>query len=196
MAKKEQDAQKTTDSTDSIESTINLVNMEDGTSVNFGARAKVLSSQSVTDTDFSITFNIANGKQVHYQFKGDTNLLLEMAAFGAANKVKQACAGLKQFDELEAMITAKVAEMQEGIFVSRTGGKVAVALSQLEVAYARVHKIDITTTEGINQVAEFFASLDKEGKAAVRKQGRIQIELAKLQLEAKEAEYKEVESEV
>lgn len=193
MAKNQEVEQTQTQTTETNEGTINLVKMEDGSSVNFGARAKVLSTQTVTDTSFSLTFNIGNGKQVHYDFKGDTNLLLEMAAFGAANKVKQACAGLAKFEELEAMITAKVAELSEGIFVSRSGGKVSVALSQLQVAYARVNKIDISTTDGINEVATYFDSLDKEGKAALRKQGRIQIELAKLQLEAKEAEYSQEE---
>lgn len=187
MAKKDQNVEESTVVEAPKAKVINLVTMNDGSQKNFGERNKLLSDSSTTETGFSIVFHVSNGEQVVYDFSGDTSLLLEMAAFGAASKIKQAVTGEKDVNKLAALIKDKIEEFHQGSFVNRVTGQLTTSLSQIQVAYARVHGIDITTTEGVAKVNAIFAAMTKEDKSALAQQGKIKLEIAKLRLEAAEA---------
>jgi hypothetical protein len=171
---------------------INLITMQDGTQKNFGNRGKLLSSEAVNETDFSVTFHISTGEQVVYNFKGDTKLLLTMAAFGAASKVKSSCSGLKQ-EEIKSIIDAKLKEFDEGDFIGRTTGELTQVLSQIQLAWATVNGIDTSTSEGVAKVNAIFTAMSKEDKSDLYKLPKIQIELAKLKLAAAQAALEESE---
>lgn len=190
MAKKGVEVQETVDSTETKVKkvkAINLVTMEDGSTKNFGERTKLLADHDVSDTSFKVTFHLSNGQQIVYNFEGDTNLLLEMAAFGASSKIKQACTGEKEADGIAAIINTKIKEFQEGNFVTRTTGQITTSLSQIQVAYARVNDIDVTNSDGVAKVNAIFAAMSKEDKSALYTVGKIKLELARLKLEAAEA---------
>jgi hypothetical protein len=165
---------------------INLVAMADGSQKNFGGRGKLLSTETVNENDFSVVFHIANGEQAVYNFKGDTKLLLAMAAFGASTKIKSACSGLKT-EEIKAIVEAKIKEFDDGDFIGRTTGDLTQVLSQIQLAWAIVNGIDASTSEGVAKVNAIFSAMSKEDKGNLYKLPKIQLELAKLKLAAAEA---------
>jgi hypothetical protein len=160
-----------------------IITMQDGQIKNFGERGKLLSTQEVSEAGFAITFHVVTGEQSTYTFDGDMALLIEMAAFGAASKIKAATAGLEN-EKIKAIIDDKIAEFNLGDFNTRAGGDSVVNLSQIQTAYAIVNSIDINTQEGINKVQAIFAALSKKEKSDLYKNVDIKLELATIQYEA------------
>lgn len=168
---------------------INNVTMTDGSVKNFGERGKLLSSQVVHENGFDLTFHLITGEQI--EFKHETtadSLTLEMAAFGAAAKVKAATAGTKQ-EDLAAVVSAKLEEFKQGLFVTRAaGGEVSTPLSHIQTAYAIVNGIDTTTTEGVATVNAVFAALNKQQRSALYSNPKIKLELVKIQMAKAQAD--------
>lgn len=178
------------------EKVINMVTMVDGTKRNFGERGRLLSSSEITKNGFSITFHVVTGEQVTFTYSQEADLpeiVAEMAAFGVAAKVKAATAGTETKD-LVTVITAKKSEIEDGIFSTRgAAGEIVTPLNQLQTAYAIANGIDVSGKDGIAQVNAVFAELSKEDKSALYKVPAIKLELAKLRLQAAQAELEGVE---
>ena len=160
-----------------------IVTMADGSVKDFGERGKLLSTQETNETGFTLTFHVANGEQVQYVFNGDQTLLIEMAAFGAASKIKAATAG-EPIDKITSVILSKVEEFNNGEFVSRNAGEPVATLSQIQQAYANVNGIDTSTSVGQATVAAIFSAMSKEEKSSLYKNVDIAFELKSIQFEA------------
>lgn len=173
-----------------VEKVVNNVTMQDGSVKNFGAKGKLLSSQDVTTSGFALEFYVVTGEIVKYehQFGNEISALTaEMAAFGAASKIKAATAGSEVAD-LVKVITDKVEEYKQGIFVSRSSnGDNTSALTQIQTAYARVNGLNPEDQTDIAKVNAIFAALTKEEKSALYENIDIQIELAQIRLAAAQA---------
>lgn len=172
------------------EKVINMVTMADGSKLNFGKTGRLLSSTVIRENGFDITFHVVTGEQIHYSYNQEDaipELIAKFAAFGVASKVKASTAGSEVAD-LVTVITAKVQEIEEGIFSERTGsGEITTPLTMLQQAYAVVNGVDVSGKEGIAQVNAVFAELSKEQKSALYKIPAIKLELAKLKLAAAQA---------
>lgn len=165
---------------------INIVQLIDGTSRNFGERTRLLSDKIINQNGFNIKFNLVTGHQFNYSFEiteDNKELLLEMAAFGVDAKVKASTAGVP-LDKLQDLILSKLKDIENGNFVTRASGELTGGLTQLQQAYARVNGLDITKPEDVNKLQAIFAAYSKEEKTDLQKQRKIQIEIAKLRLEA------------
>jgi len=164
---------------------VNMVQLADGTSKNFGKSMKLLSDEDVTETGFKVTFHIITGEQVVYESTDTsaTEFTRQQAAFGVSAKVKASCAGVAP-KELFKVITDKVKDITEGNFASRVTGEATQALSLIQTAYAAVNDIDVSTTEGVAKVNAIFLALSKEEKSALYSNPKIGVKLAQLRLEA------------
>ena len=161
----------------------NVINMQDGNVVNFGSRAKLVSDQTILENGFELVFNVINGVVITYKYVSETPmpaLLAEMAAFGAANKAKNATAGAKTPEDIVAIVNAKIAEFDSGVFVTRGAANLSLSLHQ--EAYANMEGLDKTKIEDVLKVKEFFEGLDKDARAALNKSAGFRKAIAELRL--------------
>lgn len=173
----------TTETQATAENTI-LVIMADGTVRNFGNRGRLLSTEKVSPNGIEVTFHVVTGEQVHFKLEtqGISEFLLEAAAYGFANKAKNATASTK-VEDIAKVIQARVDAYNKGVWTNRApAGESSTSLTQTQTAYAMVKGIDHTTAEGISTVRAIFSALTAEDKANLQKDPQIQVALAELRL--------------
>lgn len=176
-----------------------LVTLEDGSVVNFGARANVLvHSDSETKV---ITFALSNGKKIVWtapEVEGLTPFQVQVYLYGLAAKVKSSLAPLKDLADIEAAIEKQIASIDSGVFILKSNGREAVAkLTNLQKAYASVK----ATTEGfeswanvdapevIEEVLTRWAAFTVSERNSIRKNAYVKLALAPLEAAAaKEAD--------
>jgi hypothetical protein len=179
----------TVETVETVETKQQLVTMTDGSVKNFGDRGRLLSTQVINAEGIEVVFHVVTGEQVTFKLPaaGVSPFILEAAAYGFASKAKNATSGTP-VEQIAATIAARVAEYDKGVWVLRAAsGESLVALSQTQTAYAMVHGIDPTSSEGIAKVNAIFAALTKEAKADLVKAPAIQVAIAKIRLAAAEA---------
>lgn len=171
---------------------INLVTLPSGKTKNFGEKGKLLSDTVFTHdengvvTGFTITFSTKAGTEHTFTSSDDISLLYQAAAFGFSSKAKASTAGVAE-EDLAKVIEAKIAEFNQGQFVTRTGGETTSAISQLQTAYAIVNGLGYETTEDVIKLNAMFSAMSKEEKSGLYKIPKIKLALARIQLAAAES---------
>lgn len=176
----------------------NIVNMEDGSVVNFGTRAKLVSSQNIFENGFELIFSVLSGKVIKYRFTSETpisKLLAEMAAFGAASKAKSATAGAKDVTEIVSIINKKIEEFVNGSFVTRGASAASFVLSLQQEAYADVEGLDKTKPEVVASVKDIFSKMETAERTAFMKRPEVRVAINKLRLAQSIAELAAMEAE-
>ncbi len=175
------------------------VAMQDGSVVNFGARANLLTA---TDGN-TLTFNFSDGKQIKWDVpfvEGLTEFQQTVYLYGIAAKIKSSLAPVK-FDDLEAAINKQIAAINEGNFSLRVAGEASTSLDNWAIAYAIVKAKEAdfshwvvngefnSTPEVVTEVATRWAGFSISEKNGLRKHAYIKLEKAKLDaVDAREAE--------
>ncbi len=176
-----------------------LVTLEDGSVVNFGARANVLVH---SDNEAKvITFALSNGKKITWaapEVEGLTPFQVQVYLYGLAAKVKSSLAPLKDLADIEKAIAKQIASIDSGVFILKSNGREAVAkLTNLQKAYALVKSAttgfesweDVDAAEVITEVIERWEALTVSQRNSIRKNAYVKLELARLDVvSAKEAE--------
>lgn len=198
MAKVKERVESQVESSEVVESTpkkpkvVNLVTLPSGKTKNFGEKGKLLSDTTYTHdengviTGFTLTFSTKTGTEHSFVSTNDMNLLYQAAAFGFASKAKASTAGVAE-EDLPKAIDAKIAEFNQGQFITRTGGETTSAISQLQTAYAMVNGLGYNTSEDVIKLNAIFSAMSKEDKSALYKVPKIKLALAKIQLAAAES---------
>ena len=177
----------------------NIIKMEDGSIVNFGTRAKLVTTVKVEETSFTVVFNLLSSRIITYSYVSSIPLpriLLEMAAFGAASKAKAAASNGSTETEIIEILETKVAEYQEGIFVSRGTTSMSGTLNMTQQAYCVVNGLDPFDPEVVVTTKATFDGMSKEDKAALSKTVPMKVAIGQIRLAQAQAELAAMESEV
>lgn len=166
-----------------------VVKMEDGSEINFGKRAMMLSGTMYREDGkgFEIVFHVFSGKQFRFKVELETPLeqfYLEVLSFGLAQKAKNSCTAAKSADDIEKILQIKLQEYANKDFATRASGETSITLTQEQMAFARWKNMDVDTIETIVNVRAYFAALSKEELQKLRKNPLIQFFKAQIQQEA------------
>jgi hypothetical protein len=168
-----------------------IVTMADGSEVNFGKKANVLTS--VDEATNVLTFKLFTGKIISWVLPfvdGLSGFQKTIYINGLEAKVKSSLAPIK-LPELEAAILKATGTLDQGIFTVRTS-KVG-SLSVEQNAYRIVksieggrhfdstlsHWAELTPTV-VQEVSAVWAGFDKSKRNAIRKDAYIRLEIAQL----------------
>lgn len=168
-----------------------VVTMQDGSTASFGNRARLISEQTIREDGFTIFFKLISGVIIDYVFHCDVGipkLMLEMAAFGAANKAKAATAGLKKVDDIEKTIRLKVEEFTKGIFVTRGAPANSLTLTMTQEAYCDMKQLDKTSSEVVATVKGIFADFSSGEKSTLVTSAAMKVAMGAIRLAQAQAE--------
>jgi hypothetical protein len=165
-----------------------IIICEDGVTRNFGVRTKVLSKHDLTDNGLTVTFAHISGKVANYVFTSETDLpvfIKEAFAFGLESKVKNSLSTKFDDEQTWNTVLTKIEEFNAGRFVNRVTGAVDVEIKllQIEQAWAKVQAIDVSTTEGLSKVRDYFETLTDEQKEALKDDKDIKVAICDIKLE-------------
>ena len=170
---------------------LRIVHFNDGNTIDFGSRAKVITTFSYTENSFTVNFYIVDGRMLSYSYNSEQPLnrfLVEMAAFGAASKAKGSVAGL-ELDEIYTVLVKKIEEFNNEVFISRGSGSTSTVLTLEQEAYATINGIDLSNVENILVVKDIFENMSEDDKKAFRTSKEVKLAIAKIRLARLEAEF-------
>jgi len=166
-----------------------IVKMEDGSEVNFGKRANLLTSVDGT----IVSFKLFSGKVIAWEVEGIdelTDFQKTVYIFGLTEKVKSNIASVKDVAELEIAIHRQVASLSSGVFYTRGTSSSAVVLDNLQKAWATVksgqegfeHFIDYAEPTVSREIATLWSEMTRPAKNLIRKNVYVVVAKAKLDL--------------
>lgn len=166
-----------------------IVEMEDGSEVNFGKRANLLTSVDGT----TVSFKLFSGKIITWVVEGIddlTDFQKVVYIFGLTEKVKSNIASVKDVTELEIAIHRQITSLSSGVFYTRGTSSNAVVLDNLQKAWATVksdqegfeHFIDYAEPAVSREIATLWAEMSRPAKNLIRKNVYVVVEKAKLDL--------------
>ena len=172
----------------------NMVDMEDGSTENFGSRSQLKSKMNLENK--TITFKTITGKVINWVV-ADVDALsefqLKVFMYGLLERVKGSLSGVKA-DKLEEAINEGIAAIGKGEFVIRSlGSQTTAGLSMIMIAFARAksqaeadfaHLADIENPEVISEIIALWDSKSAVEKRVARKDARIAYQLSQLEMEA------------
>lgn len=172
----------------------NMVDMEDGSTENFGSRSQLKSKMNLENK--TITFKTITGKVINWVV-ADVDALsefqLKVFMYGLLERVKGSLSGVKA-DKLEEAINEGIADISKGEFVIRSlGSQTTAGLSMIMIAFARAksqaeadfaHLADIENPEVISEIIALWDSKSAIEKRVARKDARIAYQLSQLEMEA------------
>ena len=162
-----------------------VIAFPNGVEKNFGIRGQVLSEETVDLETLSINIDVyfSNGQQLNYKadLQEVTEFKLKVLAEGFISKAKATTAGCNVEEAFVAVQKKFVEEYPNEVFVQRTSGESSTQLTQLELAWAYMEKIDPQTPEGYTRVQEFFRDMSRQERKDLK--ASRPIRLAYLQME-------------
>lgn len=150
----------------SDEQTVDLVQMEDGTEVNFGVKAKVLKSSVQTEDSNTVKFQFKNGTIRTFDLSSvSPEMLIRLALHGAEAKIGDNYAGVAEIEDCVEAVDDMIARLQRGEWrESRKGaGESYQGASVLARAIAEVRGLQI------DKVREWLRTRSAADKLALRK---------------------------
>jgi hypothetical protein len=177
---------------------VRIVTLDDGTQVNFGARANLLSSIDLESS--TIIFKIVTGKVINWVITEMDNLTpfqKTVFMYGLLEKVKTSLAPVK-LAKLEEAIAKQIAAVTKGDFNIRSINTVGeVALSDLQKAYAlafskqypdKAKWADIDDVATIAEVLEVWENKTPVQRNAIRRHPSVAWELNVMAIATGDAE--------
>jgi hypothetical protein len=181
-----------------------IVKLEDGSEVNFGVRANLLTS--VDEAANTVTFKSISGKIITWAVPyvdGLNGFVKTVYIYGLVTKVKSTLAGVKGEADMEAALEKVLTSLAMGTLVVRSA--VAGTLTLEQKAYAiiksthtnrhfdltKTHWSDLSAPATIAEVTTLWGSFDRSRKNAIRKDSYFKIELATL-VAASESEVSDI----
>ena len=172
-----------TETTPAVEKVVpvRVVIMEDGSQVNFGSRATLLSNTDVATG--TIVFKLFTGKIISYVVEGIeafSEFQKQVYLFGLQSKIRSALSNVK---DVEEEVLKQIAALKEGKFSVRSGDASDVSLDNHLKAWATVmtgkypnvvatphtNWTDLTDVTVINEVLSTWNALSPKEKIAARK---------------------------
>ena len=172
---------------------VKIVTMEDGSQVNFGVRANLITSLDL-DTS-TISFKISTGKIINWLVEHMENLTTfqkTVYMYGLLEKVKTSLAPVK-VDALEVAINKQIESINKGEFNVRALTQAGeVVLTDLQKAYAiavsyldpsKAHWANVDNGEVIAEVLTLWESKSAIERNKIRRHPNVAVELAKIQMD-------------
>jgi hypothetical protein len=168
---------------------VRIVKMEDGSEVNFGKRANLLTSFEGT----TVSFKLFTGKVITWVVEGIdtlTDFQKTVYVYGLTEKVKSNLAPVKDVSEMEIAIQKQILNLTSGIFFTRGTSSSAIILDNLQKAWAFVkseqegykHWEDLEDATVTREVASAWNELTRPAKNLIRKNVYVVIQKSKLDL--------------
>lgn len=172
----------------------NMVELEDGSTENFGSRSHLKSSMDLTTK--TITFKTITGKVINWVV-ADVDALsefqLKVFMYGLLERVKSSLSGVAK-EELAGAIQKGIDTINEGEFVIRSiGSSAEVGLTPIMVAFARAkaqsqeaftHLADTDKQEVIEEVIALWAAKSPVEKRQVHNIPVVAFHLSQIKIEA------------
>lgn len=174
-----------------------IVILEDGTQVNFGTRATLLSSFDVATA--TIVFKSFSGKIITYVVEGIeafSDFQKQVYLFGLQTKIRGSLANAKGLEATDLEIQKQIDLLVDGKFSVRSGEASEVALDNNLKAWATIqsgkypsiveepkaHWADLGNVVVINEVLSAWNALSPKDKIAARKNAYVVYERAALDM--------------
>jgi len=178
--------------TEQTEQTTNVVQMEDGTTIDFGKRGVV--DISIDLKSATMVFKTVNGKVISWQVQEIDNLFpfqKKVYLYGVLSKIRTAMAPVDRA-ELEDFINKQIEAINAGIFNVRAFGDPTreVKLLDIQKAYAIAkskqttgfeHWANVDDVRVIGEVLGDWATKSASAKNKIRRNPYVQLELSLLQ---------------
>ena len=184
------------------ESNTSTIEMQDGSTVTFGANSNVVSTYDGETSN--ITFKLRDGNVISWDVEGTESMSLfqkTVYLYGLFRRIKSAIAG-RDLDKLAGLIEKQIEALKAGKFVVRGADGVPV-LDNFLKAFATVmsgkfpgavaeknvrpHWVDLENPSVVTEVTEVWEAMDKKVKTAVRKNPFIVAVKAEFDREGAEA---------
>lgn len=172
---------------------VRIVTMEDGTQLNFGTRANLLSSIDLETN--TLTFKLVSGKIINWILQGVeglTDFQRTVFLYGILEKVKTSLAPIK-LPKIEEAIAKQIVAIEKGEFNIRSlSGSGEVTLTELQAAYAialskqskaKAHWVNTTDVVTIQEVLSVWEGKSPAQRNAIRRNAAVSWELNVMKLE-------------
>lgn len=189
------------DTTEAVEDS-NVVTLQDGTVIDFGARDNVRTE--IQEVEGVAIFRFRTGEVIHWKMPCLDNvegLLRTAAIYGLTQRVKNNLSG-KDKEALVSVVNTSIEDIDNGVFSSQFNGSSGIqVLTDLQAAFAIVrssipekevpHWKDVEDPEVIKEVKSFWQDLTASQKGKISSNPSVKIQKAKLQV----ARYNETDGE-
>jgi hypothetical protein len=159
----------------------NVVEMEDGSKVDFGKRGilkrEITFTGEGSERSATIVYNVANGQQFAQTIAMTDALLMEFAAHGASSKVGDAAAGCDLPSDAAMAVETILASLAQGKWSMRKASS-AVGMTDFLTALAQVK--GYTTDEEKARLRTNVAALSDTDRDTMRKAPKVAAIMAEL----------------
>jgi len=171
------------------EKVTNIVEMSDGTTVDFGKRGTLVTSINLDSA--TIVFKMVTGAVINWQVEGVENLSdfqKKVYLYGLLSKIKSAMAPVAK-EDLECFINKQIETINSGTFLVRAFGDTVgeVKLTDIQKAYAIakskqnpdfIHWANVDDVNVISEVSTDWKAKSTQEKNVVRRNPYVQLELS------------------
>jgi hypothetical protein len=176
---------------------VRIVILEDGTQVNFGTRATLLSSFDLETS--TIVFKSFSGKIISFVVEGIeafSDFQKQVYLFGLQTKIRGSLANAKTIEDTDLEVQKQIDLLKEGKFAVRSGDSSEVSLDNNLKAWATIqsgkyptivadpktHWADLGNVVVINEVLSAWNALTPKEKIAARKNAYVVYEKSALDI--------------
>ena len=181
--------------TEKVEKVTNIVEMQDGTKIDFGKRGTLHTSVDLPTN--TISFKMVTGDIINWVVPGTeglTDFQKKVYLYGILSKIKTAMAPV-DLKELKKFIEKQMEAINNGIFIVRAFGDTVreVKLTDIQKAYAIakskqnpdfIHWGNVEDTSVIEQVSQDWEAKSTSEKNADKRNPYVQLELATMHIAA------------
>jgi hypothetical protein len=186
------------------EKVVRKVEMENGTTVDFGSRANLLTALDLEEN--TVTFLHSNGKVVvfkqediaatedeaAFEFSKAPELVRKGFLYGVMERVKSSTGPIKAIEDIYTEVVKQVAAIKGGTFYIRSlaGDDEEVGLTELQHAYALAkaqlqpeqfaHWSNVEDETTIKEVSDLWETYTLKDKAKIRANAVVMLHLANL----------------
>lgn len=174
----------------------NVVTMSDGSTIDFGAKKRLVKTVTVSDQG-SVTIDLAfrNGEQRRFIAMADAATYAQAAAHGYSQKLGDECAGLKDESDMVQAIDELIVRLDQGEWSGRREGGAGAGGSILARALVELtQKPEETIEQARERVKTFLASKTQAEKIALRGNLRLKPIIERLEAEKVDRSGKGVDS--
>lgn len=151
--------------------------MEDGSTVEFGAKQRLLKTSTVDNDSgaVSVRLDFSNGKTLSFSMSPD--MILQFAAHGAEQKLGDAIAGVAEIDDAVEAVAELITRLNAGEWTVRREKGSGAGASILLRALVEVSGKDVET------IRAFLATKSQAEKMALRRSDKLSTVIARLEAE-------------
>lgn len=147
---------------------VNMVEMKDGRSVDFGQRGKLKKNTVIngegTERNVTISVDCLNGDTHSVTFDINHPLLFEMAAHGFSQKISDSITKAETPDDVAFGVENQITQIANGVWVQRAAEGMVRGFSDLLEAIRRLKKYEVGSEEAATLKTTLAAASEEQFK--------------------------------